>query len=427
MERVASLSERTKPGPPKESETTKLLKGVKPFQAIDINCNPWTLPRLHQDVIPITYGNIYVIARALVSNMTPDERYLALQERRLTRFFDGRAFRIRLQVKDGRITLGGKIWLRDSKGRSAEVQDVKGLFQANWLPISKLYGTNDLPTIMERTRNSLAQVGLRADQQDWYRCSSITNHLWRKMKVNLNRVPAVQTRRREPGNLQGYNVFGHREGPVYFYDIHSAYLSVMREFDELKPFVDRIWAARQELKQASDPAEQILKIAAVVMPGKFSSTLPGNRFYRPVLGKYIRQRINDRLRNAMELIDDYYDRYRWCVDGFISPQDISNHLDIGDNIGQWKPIERHERLTIAQTNIWWTNGAHKDNGYLVKEAQVLNDPEEIHTSRTVFDWNTLEEREEPVTIHQNHYEEECRACSGAGGDLHDTLPKGIIL
>jgi hypothetical protein len=418
------ILEDTKSGP--TGITRARRAPSKEFVAIDANVsNPWALCKEYQGgVIPITYGNIFALAKTLTDHMTLGGRYLAVEERRLYRYPDRRAFKIQLRIKDD-ITLGGRIWLRDSQGRAITILDVKGLFQLNWSPLRRLYGTNSLVEIMERTRASLKEVGLRADQQDWSRSSSITSELWRRLDVNLSNVNCVQARKNELGNLQGYNVFGHTDSPVYFYDIHSAYLSIMAEFPPLKTFTDYLWGARKELSQANDPAEFVLKIASVVMPGKFTSTLPGNKFYRPVLGQYIRQRINDRLREAMSSVDGFYNRYRWCVDGFISNQDISQRLDVGYDLGQWKPVERHERLTIAATNVWWTDKAKKDNGFIIKEAQVLKDPEEIHTSRRVFDWRTLEEREEKVTLGQNHYPEYCRGCQ-SGTDLHDTLPKNVI-
>ncbi|MGA2412683.1 MAG: hypothetical protein ABSG46_20160 [Candidatus Binataceae bacterium] len=424
MQRIEGMTD-TRPGPRPGEHKTK--PSLKPFVAVDVNQNPWSMPREYQGTIPVTYGNIFILAQALTRGMSPDTKYIATEQRRLTRFPDGRAFKIELRIKEG-TAFGGKIWIRDSKGRSTIIQDVKGLFQVNWPALKRLYNANDLAQVMEHTRSSLAEVNLRADQQDWYRCSSITGELWRRLQVNLGDVPCVRVNRDEPGNLQGYNVFGHTDQPVYFYDIHSAYLSVMAQFPALEPFTDYLWSARQELDQSQDPAAFVLKLAAVVIPGKFTSALPGNKFYRPILGQYIRQSINDRLRAAMNLIDGYYNRYRWCVDGFIASQDISRHLDVGDGLGQWKPVDVHSRLTIARTNVWWTDKGHKDNGYTVREQQVLDDPTEIHTSRTVFDWSTLSERTEPVTLYQNHYEEQCRACRDGGGmHLHDTLPRGIVL
>lgn len=427
MERINSLTPRKQ-----ERKSDRASAREKPFKSVDVGANPWSLPRDNQDVIPITYGNIYYLARQLLESTDKDAWWLYLDKRQIKRFEDGRAFRIRLRSAHD-LYLGGNIWLRDTKGRTCTVYDTKGLFQLNWRQLQNLYQSKDLATIMERTRHSLWESGeLKPDQQAWDRTSAITGGLWRRLGIDLREVECV-TAPRGPGNLQGYNVFGHTNNPVYFFDIHSAYLAEMDRFQALHPFSSRIWNVRQELKKAKDPAEHILKLAGTVMPGKFSSTLGGktesgqyrNKYYRPILARTIRQRVNDRLTAAMKHIDPDHKRIRWCVDGFISDQDISKYLDIGEDLGQWKPVEAHPYLTIAQTNIWWTDNTHKNNGYLVTEQQVLDNPEEIHTSKKVFNWRTLEETEQPITLYQNHFEEECKACLD-GGDLHDRLPNYII-
>ena len=418
MQQVAKLAPRT------STSTKRSRADNKPFVAVEFTGNPWALCKQYQDCVPVTYGNINAIARALTWNLSGPDKFLRLQRRMIKRYPDGRAFIIKLRVKED-MYLGGSIWIRDQHGRSITIHDVKGMFQVNWPQLRTLYKTRDLVEVMTRTRASLDAVGLRADQQAWSRCSSLTDGLWRSLKIDLGKVPCVGVRKREPGNLQGYNVFGHTSSPVYFYDIRSAYLSEMAHFAELKPFTDHIWGARQELVQANDPAEFLVKLAGTIVPGKFSSTLPRNRYYRPILGKFIRQQVNDRLVEAMNEVSGYHNCFRWCVDGFIASEDISNRLDIGDNLGQWKPIEIHPHLTIARTNVWWTDTTHKDNGYLVTEAQVLQDPLEIHTNRRIFDWDTLEEHEQPVVLYQNHYEERCRACRN-GEELHDRIARNVI-
>jgi hypothetical protein len=423
MERIALLDPRTSSPPRGYGKPPR-----KPFAAVDPNINPWSIPREYQDCIPVIYGTIPLLARKLTQGLSEGERFLIIEKRYRHRLPDGRAFKIHLRIKDNNIVpVGGKLWIQDSRGRRATVYDVKSLFQEHWAKIKVLYKDDDLASVMERTRASLHAVGLTPASGDWYLGSAISSNLWRTMGIQLSGIPCLTTRHGGLGNLQGYNVFGHTNDPVYFYDIHSAYMAVLTQWDATRPFAERLWAARQKLRAANDPTERILKLIGTIMPGKFSSTLPGNRYYRPVLGQYIRQEVNDRLQTAMDNINGYYNRYRYCVDGFISNQNIEHKLDIGPNLGQWKPVEKHDWLTIAQTNIWWTNGAHKDNGYPVTREQFLADPEEIHTLRTIFDWSTLSEKQEPVTLEQNHYEERCRACLGDGGELHDTLPKGIYI
>jgi hypothetical protein len=299
----------------------------------------------------------------------------------------------------------------------------------NFPKVARMYGTDDLAAIMERTRASLQEVGIKPAADSWWRCSSITDYLWRKLEVDINKVPCVSAPR-GPGNLQGYHVFGHTDQPVFAYDINSAYLGVMAEFKALQPFTDYMWGARQELVQANDPAAYLIKLASTIMPGKFSSELPScRRYYRPVLGNYIRQRVNDRLREAMNLANtieqgpNNHNVYRWCVDGFLARTNIEHLMPIGNNLGQWKPVKKHKSLSIAKTNVWYTDREYKDGGFRVTEQQILDankDPFEIRTTRTIFDWDLLEERTEPVTLRQPHNWMTCGKCwEEDDRELHD--------
>lgn len=417
-----------KPGPPRSSKKrTELI----PFAAVDFNPNdPWRLCGEYQDCIPITYGLAADVAKALTRGLSADERFLAVHQRRVVKFKDGRAFRIQFKSKRGAV-VGGRIWMKNTRGQTIQLNDVKGLFQLTWRQTKRLYGTDDLALIMEHVRRDLDNVGLGAYHQNWWLCSSITDFLWKECQkkyesFDLSNVPKIiNLRPNEPGNLQGYNVFGHAERPVHFYDIHSAYLSVMAQSTIMKPFTDRLWNARCALQSAMSPTSFLVKLAATILPGKFVSTIPGNRFYRPDLGKFISQTVNDRLRKAMSCVWAPGDVYRWCVDGFIAAEDISRHLDIGPNLGQWKPVETHSYLTIAKTNVWWTDKAHKDGGFnRISRQQVLDNPFRIETSRTIFDWSTLEEKTQSVLLGQYHSPSRCRECwDGEGvGTLHDIAP-----
>lgn len=408
---------------------TRKVKSIgKPFAAVDISGNPYALCREYQDCIPVIYGNIYALASELTSGLTAEQRTYALESRRPNRFKDGRAFEIRFRSKEGQ-PIGGSIQIRDTKGRVVTIRDAKSFFCLSWDQMKRRYGTEDLAVIMERTRSSLAAVELKADSGNWQLCSSIPTYLWNKLEKNGQvslRVGQIGAKKRELGNLQGYRVFGHTDDPVYIYDIHGAYLSEMAKFPTLKPFSDSLWSARKTL--GSDPASWIVKLASTIIPGKFTSQLPHNKYYRPILGKYIYQQVNQRLRDAMSLVSDPKNVYRWCVDGFISSENIENRLDdVGYGLGQWKPVERHEGLSIIQTNVWWTDRDHKDGGYRgIREKQVLENPFEVHTNRAIFDWDMMREKLEPATIYQNHYEGSCRGCQG-GGTLHDRVNKNVIM
>jgi hypothetical protein len=203
----------------------------------------------------------------------------------------------------------------------------------------------------------------------------------------------------------------------------------MAEFEPLRPFTDFMWHARQELKQAGDPAADLLKLASTIMPGKFASSFPDNKYYRPVLAQYIWQSINRRLQTAMDTANNTAGTpgpnvYRFCVDGFIANTDIERTMNVGNELGQWKPVKRHRELTIAKTNVWWTDREYKDGGYgITKEALLAgltNDPFEVSTTRTHFDWTRLEEVTEPITLRQSHTGMLCRACwDGDSTGLHD--------
>jgi hypothetical protein len=419
MEPIDKFTSGNKPGPPKQP------KRLKPFVAIDLPPNPWALCKPeNRDVILVTCGLMPGFIQRLTGNLTQGERDWILKQRRVHKYRDGRQLEIHTRtMRDTVQPIGGKIRLQNSRGVSVQIQDVKSFFQLNYPKLARRYGVDDLATIMERTRASLAEVGIKPASDQWWRTFGITDYVWRKLEIDLSKVPAV-TAKKEPGNLQGYWAFGHTGEPVYSYDIRSAYLSVMAEFEALKPFADFIWKARQELVQANDPTAHLLKLAATVMPGKFTSEHPGNKYYRRPLGLYIRGVTNERLRQAMHLANSVsaptmLNVHRYCVDGFIAHSDISKYLNIGDGLGQWKPVKKHNHLTIARTNVWFTDREYKDGGYHITEQQILDDPFEIHTSRTVFDWNRLEERNEPVILHQRHNDLTCRKCWDSVGELHD--------
>jgi len=415
---------RVKPGPEKQP------KKLTPFVALEsIPYNPWALctPE-NQNVYFVTCGLAWKIAQVLTANLSRFDRDRIIEKRRQFTFRDGRKIKVKFRtMRDNARVQGGWIWLCNSKGISIQIFDVKGLFQMNWPKLAKMYKCDDLAVIMERTRASLASVGIDSAQQQWWLCSSLSAHIWKKLDIDLDSVPALSAPK-GPGNLQGYHAFGHTDHPVYSYDIHSAYLSVMAQFPSLKPFTDFVWHARKELEQANDPAAYLLKLLATIMPGKFTSEHEGNKYHRPVLGYFIRHTVNTRLEEAMTIAEKFeapthLNVLRYCVDGFIAQADISRYLDIGDQLGQWKPVKRHEKLTIANTNVWWTNREYKDAGYHVSEPQLLtglaDEPFEVPTTRTVFDWEALEERTVPVTLRQNHQGLLCRRCWDGSGELHD--------
>jgi len=416
---------RARPGP--EKQPPKL----NPFVAVKgIPYNPWSLctPE-NRHAYLVTCGLGPAIAKVLTANLSQFDRERIIKKRRTHTYRDGRQLEIKYRTMHGtNSVIGAYIRLQNRRGVSVQIFDVQSFFQTSWTKLCRRYKSDDLAVIMERTRASLASVGITSYQQQWWLCSSLAAYIWKKLDINLGNVPALSAPK-GPGNLQGYHVFGHTDHPVYSYDIRSAYLSVMAEFDALRPFTDYVWHARRELEQANDPAAHVLKLLATIMPGKFTSEHKGNKFHRPVLGQYIRQTVNRRLEEAMLITDKFeapthLNVFRYCVDGFIAFSDISRYLEIGDGLGQWKPIKRHEYLTIAKTNVWWTDREYKDGGYHVTEADLLNglsnDPFSIRTSRTVFDWELLEERIEPITLRQSHQGLLCRRCwEGTDIDLHD--------
>jgi hypothetical protein len=412
------------------TKPARLKATERPFIAMDPALPIWEYCKPeYKDTIPITYGLSPMYARELIGTMSAEEQHLIIERREICRT-PNRAFQIWLR-RNERIasSQGGFIWLKNSRGQTATIYDVKGLFQLAWSQVRHLYKSDDLASIMTRTRESLANVGLGPYKSQWYRCSSVADNLWRRLERDLDNfglrnVPAVQAPKGR-GNLQGYGYFGHTDEPVYSYDIRSAYLAVMAEFPALRPFTDRLWAARRDLEEAHDPAAFILKLTATVIPGKFGSARFGGRYYRPVLAQYIRQRVNQQLTDAIHRMDG--DRvYRWCVDGFLAGEDISHRLDIGSGLGQWKPLRSHSSLTIAGTNLWWTNRDYKNNGYLLTEDQVLKDPFHIETARKVFNWQELEDATEQVTIDQPHDEFYCQGCQD-GTNMHTVWRTPAVL
>jgi hypothetical protein len=296
--------------------------------------------------------------------------------------------------KEGTHVTGGELWYQLHSGkRTNHIFDVRPFFMQSLDKTAALYGTTDTPAIMEQARTELAEVGLRAYQNRWFRNSSIADFLFREMKIDLAGIPTV-THNLDPTTEASSVACGYIPGPIHEFDMVSAYASSMLEFPQLGDFAQRLDSARKQLDHK--PTARVLKVTQSVLPGKFlSPTLPT---FRPDLGTYIRGTTRSRLISAMDrAVANYGTVYRWNTDGFFTNVDISAELDIGNSLGQWKHTI-HDYLLIAQTNVFRTNKKVRDCGYLIDWNAVRDHPLEIRTTMPTTDWSTFELHDAPKVL-----------------------------
>jgi hypothetical protein len=297
--------------------------------------------------------------------------------------------------KEGTQVTGGELWYQvgSNPKRTNHIFDVRPFFLQSRAKTAALYGTNDPPTIMEQARTELAEVGLRAYQNRWFRNSSIADFLFHEMKIDLDRIPIVKHGFDSTAEI-GSAACGYIPGPIHEYDLVSAYASTMLEFPQLGEFAQALDDARKKLE--GKPTARILKVTQSVLPGKFlSAKLPT---FRPDLGTYIRGTTRARLIDAMQrTVKNYGTVYRWNTDGFFTNVDISSELDIGNALGQWKHTV-HDYLLIVQTNIFKTDSKVRDCGFNVDWDAARANPLEVRATIPNIDWTTLEQKLVPKVL-----------------------------
>lgn len=307
--------------------------------------------------------------------------------------------------KEGTQVTGGELWYQvgSSPKQTNRIFDVRPFFLQSLARTAELYGTDDATVIMNRAREELSSVGLRAYQNRWFRNSSIADYLFHSMKIDLSTISTV-THNYDPSPEIGSVACGYIPGPVHEYDLVSAYASVMLEFPQLGEFAQVLDDARKNL--GSKPTSRILKVTQSVLPGKFLS--PKLPTFRPDLGSYIRGATRSKLVDAMErAVKDLGTIYRWNTDGFFTNVDISSQLDVGDNLGQWKHTV-HDYLLIVQTNIFKTDSKVRDCGFNIDWDAAREDPLTVRATIPNINWTTLEQRVVPKVLRFDSGRHNCR-------------------
>lgn len=355
------------------------------------------------DGTQVCYGELRLVARRIAQSFKDDKMRIIFNEGVPIPTAWGKVC-MRL-YKEGTQVTGGELWYQvgSSPKQTNHIFDVRPFFLQSLAKTAALYGTTYAPTIMEQARTELAQVGLRAYQNRWFRNSSIADFLFHDMKIDLSKIPVVQHTLDSVAEI-GSVACGYIPGPIHEYDMVSAYASTMLEFPQLGEFAQFLNQARKDLD--TKPTARVLKVTQSVLPGKFLS--PRLPTYRPDLGTYIRGTTRSRLVDAMErAVKNYGTVYRWNTDGFFTNVDISDELDIGSELGQWKHTV-HDYLLIAQTNIFKTDSKVRDCGFNVDWDAVRENPLEFRATIPNVNWTTLEQKLVPKTIRFNGGYHNCK-------------------
>jgi hypothetical protein len=317
--------------------------------------------------------------------------------------------------KEGTHVTGGELWYQMSPAtQTNHIFDVRPFFMQSLDRTMALYGTDNVPKIMQQARDELASVGLRAYQNRWFRNSSVADFLYHEMKIDLDRIPTVQHNLRSTTEASSV-ACGYVPGPIHEFDMVSAYASSMCEFPQLGDFARTLDDARKRLD--SYPTARVLKVTQSVLPGKFLS--PKLSTFRPDLGTYIRGTTRARLFEAMDLaVANYGTVYRWNTDGFFTNVDISSELNIGNNLGQWKHTV-HDYILIAQTNVFKTNLKVRDCGYNIDWDAVRENPLEVRVTMPTTDWTTFQQHDVAKVLRfDGGYHNCARDGHGCHGEYH---------
>jgi hypothetical protein len=317
--------------------------------------------------------------------------------------------------KEGTQVTGGELWYQvgHNPKQTNHIFDVRPFFLQSLTRTAKLYGTDDTPTIMNQARAELAEVGLRAYYNRWFRNSSIADYMFHEMKIDLDLIPTISHCLDSTAEI-GSAACGYIPGPIHEYDLVSAYASVMLEFPQLGEFAQALDDARKRL--GDKPTSRILKVTQSVLPGKFLS--PRLPTFRPDLGTYIRGTTRSRLVDAMErAVKNYGTVYRWNTDGFFTNVDISDELDIGNALGQWKHTV-HDYILMVQTNIFRTDSKVRDCGFNIDWNEARANPLSVQATIPNVNWTTLEQKLVPKVL---RFDGGYHDCLRDGYGCHDEI------
>jgi hypothetical protein len=390
------------------------LSRQQPFVPLGTNFDP--LPGWQ-----VTYGTLHSIGRRLLPYIdnTIDRR----------RFHEGRYVELpwgRVRFKgiktqlSGRAVSGGSLWYT-----GGQIFDVRPFFMQSFEKTAALYGTDNLPAIMEQARRELIEIGLFATQNNWYRTASIADYVLRLPEFKNLNIPDISVPREPPAISEqciGHVANGFIPGPIYEYDLVSAFASGLLEVPELRPYVELLHDYRVRL--ADKPTARIIKIAQSVLPGKLISDRVNPRWQNRSLGLYTRAVTRSKLTKAMmQSIEKGGTIFRWYIDGFYTDVRIEPDDGLTGQLGSWKETVHEGGMLIADLSIFRlydkAGNVTKErvNGYTDLDWDAIrDDPQCIRVTRVAVDWqDTLaEKRTQLKLLFENGYHN-CDYCPTSKG------------
>jgi hypothetical protein len=291
-----------------------------------------------------------------------------------------------------RYVSGGELWY-DGPHKSNRIFDVRSFFMQSAARTFQDYSTTDVVAIMEQARDDLDSVGLRSYLSHWYRNSSIAAFLLRYMNVtgipNIE-APAYNT---SPKQYMGYTACGYVPGPIYEYDMVSAFASRLIVFPELRDYIEELDRIRRQLK--GSPSEHLIKVTQAVLPGLLMSDRGSDRFHNLHLGLYARAETRRMLEQAINHVHNRGGKVlRWYIDGFYTDVDLSDHVlgvPCDGMLGHWKRTV-HDYIILGDLSIFKTNLKMRDNGCTnIDWDAIRENPLSIRVDRPQVNWSTLEE------------------------------------
>jgi hypothetical protein len=341
----------------------------------------------------VTYGGLHTVAHGIANDL-PYESDRALFAAGVPLHVPWGKVRLYPAKQSDHYISGGEL-----RYNSNRIFDVRPFFMQAAERTYAQYGTTDLVEIMNRARTDLASVGLRAFQNNWFRNSSLANQLLHDMKITG--IPDVPTPHlpASPTQCMGSVACGYIPGPIYEYDLVSAFASALLgdevQHEGLKEYVRRLDQYRHDL--AGTPSAHLIKVTQTVLPGKMLAQVSryerrdynrsAEKWHNEGLGKYCRAVTRRKLLDAMrKAVERYGIVFRWYIDGFYTNVDISDVLDLSGILGSWK-MTVHDYLLIVQTSVFKTNLKSRTNGYTdIDWDAVRNDPLRVRAKRTQVNW-----------------------------------------
>jgi hypothetical protein len=203
-----------------------------------------------------------------------------------------------------------------------------------------------------------------------------------------------------PDQCMGSVANGYIPGPIYEYDLVSAFASALLG-DEvrhggLKEYIRTLDSIRREL--TGTPTAHLIKVTQTVLPGKMLANPSryasydnrqhsSEKWHNEGLGKYARAFTRRKLVDAMTLaVERGGTVFRWYIDGFYTNVDISDALDLSGLLTGWK-MTVHDYLLIVATSVFKTNLKCRENGYTeIDWDAVRADPLKVRVRRTNINW-----------------------------------------